>query len=252
MAQLQPYADQGQQFLQPQAQGATLAGFGQNMGDIYNSPALQPMIDERMRDATSYMASQGLSRSGGAVQAAADIPAELAMQLEQMLYGRGTNQLETGYNASQNLAGLGQGDAANIANLYGNQGSAQASGILGKQQARQAGFSNIVGAGSGALSGLGAAGVGGGGMLTGLMSAFSDIRLKENIVPLCKIGGLTFCEWDWKGDIAEFLDENGFTNINKGFIAQEVAEKYPQHSGEMHGYLTIDYASLMEEIECLH
>jgi hypothetical protein len=181
--QIQPYADQGGQFLQPQAQGATLQGFGQNMNDMYNSNALQPMIDERMRDANSYMSSQGLSRSGGAAQAAADIPAEMMMQLEQMLYGRGSNMLDTGYNANQNLAQFGQQDATNIANLYSGQGAAESSGILGKQQARQAGFENIANTGMTlAAMGMGGGfgGMGGGGGASPYSSSYPGMTPFQN------------------------------------------------------------------------
>lgn len=57
-----------------------------------------------------------------------------------------------GQQAQQNIAGLGAQTAGQIAQLTGQAGQAQASGILGAQQARQQRASGILGAGAALLS----------------------------------------------------------------------------------------------------
>lgn len=166
LAELQPFAQAGLDVLPGVQQSATLEGFGGNLDAILNSGALDPFISQRQRAADASFGRAGLTRSGAAGQAAADIPAELALQFEALLSGRQNSLLNTGLNASSNLASIRQGNAANIANLQVGQGQAQSSTILGQQQAQQAGQSNLLQLG---FLGLGAAnaglfgGLGGGG-----------------------------------------------------------------------------------------
>ena len=163
LAELQPFAQAGLGALPNVQQSATLEGFGGNLDAILNSGVLDQFINERQRAADASFGRAGLTRSGAAGQAAADIPAELALQFEALLSGRQGNLLNTGLNASSNLASIRQGNAANIANLFAGQGQAQASTILGQQQAQQAGSSNLLSLASLGAGFAGAGGFGGGG-----------------------------------------------------------------------------------------
>ena len=104
--ELQPFAEAGRTALPGLVSGATLPGFGQNISDIFSSGALDPLVSERQRAATGQLAQAGLTRSGQAAQTAADIPAELAFQIESLLSGR-----------QQQLAGFGQTAATNLSEL---------------------------------------------------------------------------------------------------------------------------------------
>lgn len=84
----QPYAEAGKAQLPRLATDATVQGYGNNIGDILNGGALNPLIKERQDAATAYMSARGLRRSGSAVREAANIPAGLSMQIEAELNRR--------------------------------------------------------------------------------------------------------------------------------------------------------------------
>ena len=76
------------------------------------------------------------------------------------------------------------------------------------------------------------------GMVGAGMTAFSDVRLKENIKHVDQIDGINMYTWDWK-------DEEMSWPMNYGVIAQEVAQTHPEAvtRGD-HGYLMVDYSKL--------
>lgn len=267
LGELQPFAQAGLGVLPGVESSATLEGFSGNIEDIFSSGILDSLIAERTKAASSAFGAAGLTRSGGAIQEAAEIPTELAFQIEQLLSGRQGNLLGIGQNASNNLATLRSTDATNIANLRTGAGAAQSSGILGQAQAEQAGLTNIAslfagssfagggGAGGGGVGGAGAAGAGQGAGLAGLaqmFSSLSDIRLKTNIKPIGNVGGLTLCEWDWIDGVRDLLKTHDVKLLNVGFIAQDVEELYPEFSGEFYGFKTIDYPGLIEALKWSH
>jgi len=226
---LQPYADAGIPALAGLEQGSTLEGFGGGLSDIFNSPAIQPLIQDRMRAADSAFGSAGLTRSGGAIQAAADIPTELAMMIEELINGR-----------QSQLAGLGVESSATSAGLR-NQASLGRADVLADRFATQTGADQ---ASKGRKQDR---------LMTGLRTfgsiagAFSDKRLKTNIKPIGKIKDLTVYEWDWVEGVPEEVGK-----MNTGFMAQDVEEKYPEFVNEMNGFLTIDYQNLMNKLEVAH
>jgi len=74
----------------------------------------------------------------------------------------------------------------------------------------------------------------------------SDIRLKENIQPLEKVGGVQFYSWDWndEGKKVAHKDQPTF-----GVIADELAESHPHlvtRGGD--GYLRVNYVGLATEL----
>jgi hypothetical protein len=86
---------------------------------------------------------------------------------------------------------------------------------------------------------------------TGLMAAAtywgmqSDIRLKENIVPLGKVNGHKMYSWDWN-DTAKAL---GIDNPTVGVLAQEVMEYMPEAVRmDSDGYYRVDYKMLEESL----
>jgi len=250
LGELQPFATAGLGALPSLEAGATLPGFAGNIDDIFSSGVLDPLVAERMRGAESAFGKAGLTRSGGAIRAAADIPTELAFGIEQLLSGRQGNLVGLGQNAATNLANIRGTSAANIANLRAGVGEAQASSLLGQQQARDAADSNLVRLISGGLSGAGSAGAFAGMGKTGaILGALSDIRLKTDIKPLGEVGGLVLCEWNWVDGVEDLLKDHEMPLMNVGFIAQDVEEKYPQYSGEFNGFKTVDYIGLIEELE---
>jgi len=215
-----PVADAGRAQLEPLSAGATAAGYGQNIGDILNSGALQPMIQDRQNAATSYMAAHGLRRSGAAVREAANIPSDLAMQIENELNRR-----------RQSIAGIGQTGNAGASGALEGIGSSLAGGTLGQAQAQSQGIGNIL-----QLGGMAAA-------------SLSDARLKEDVVQVGNMGGLAVVDWNWNQLAA---DKFGLKGRSSGFIAQDVMDLYPHHVRQKGGFLAIDYDGLLSEINHAH
>lgn len=155
----------------------------------------------------------------------------------------------SGQTGAQNLAQLGQTTSGNISNLMQAGGQAQASGILGAQQANAGLASQLIGVGGGALAGSGALGAGmaagfggsaGAGALLGLLS---DIRVKTNIENAGRLpNGINLYTWDWTEEGAEIAgDQPGY-----GVIAQEVKETIPDAVFELDGYLRVNYDKVIK------
>jgi hypothetical protein len=255
---LQPFSDAGMPALAGLEQGSTLGGFSRNLSDIFNSPSFDPIVAERMRAANSALGSAGLTRSGGAIQAAADIPLDVALGLEQLLSGRRSELAGLGFDSSAQQSLLRSAAGSGAANIRIGQGANSANSILAQQQAKTQRNENIGGFLGGSNIAGGGGGGGGGLDLGGIISIgskiaglFSDPRLKTNIKPVGDFHGMNVYEWDWIDGVPELLGED---LMNTGFLADEVAEKYPEYSGESHGFLTIDYKGLVNHLEesCLH
>lgn len=131
-----PFVQQGQQiategsalagrYLPMLEQGATASGMGQRLGEIYNTDAFRPLIDERQQAAATQLANTGLSRSGAALRAAAAIPTELGFDIENQLYGRQGTLYQSGLGQQQYGLGLGMdastGLATGLNQVYQNQ-----------------------------------------------------------------------------------------------------------------------------------
>jgi len=77
--------------------------------------------------------------------------------------------------------------------------------------------------------------------------AGSDIRLKDNVQPIEKVGGVQFYSWDWndEGKKVAHKDQPTF-----GVIADELAESHPHlvtRGGD--GYLRVNYVGLANELD---
>lgn len=80
-------------------------------------------------------------------------------------------------------------------------------------------------------------------------AAFSDLRLKENIVPMGSAGGHTWYGWLWN----ELANSIGLYGHGEGVMAHEVYESQPELIGTKQGYITVDYGNLNPYIdgECM-
>lgn len=232
--QISPFVEAGVGALPDVIQGTTARGLDERLAEIFGTGAFESLVGERTRAVEGQLAAGGLTRSGAAIQEAANIPTSLGFALEELLTGRATGLAGAGQGAAFGLGGLRAGTAGGIANLLTQQGQNIASGILTDEQARAAGAENVVN------------------LLTTAGSIFfSDPTLKENIEQISMINDLNLYEWDW-------IPETEGTLIEKcgtiGFMADEVQKKYPQHVSEFCGFLIIDYPALLDEMEmpCRH
>lgn len=223
-----PFLQAGQEALPGVVQGSTIGGFGQRLNEIFNSGALQPLIDERMRAAQGQLAAGGLTRSGTALREIANIPTSLGLDIENLLNSRQTNLAGSGQNAAIGLGALGQQNAQSIANLQGQIGQGFASGFLADQQAQQQSIGNLIGG------------------ATAAAFLFSDRRLKKNIKKIGEAKGMNLYKWDWidqaKGTLIEACE-------NYGFMADEVRERFPKYVFEFCGWELINYPALLNELE---
>lgn len=224
---LDPFLQTGLGALDSIKSSATLGGFGDTLGQIFNGGALDPLIDERTRAAQGQLAAGGLTRSGTALETIAGIPQELGLQLEQLLSSRQGGLADLGFNSAQVLGNFGSNAATQINSNLAQQGQNTSSGILGQAQAQSA-FGN-------SLLGLG-----------GSLLAFSDPRLKVNIMKVADIKDLGVYQWDWHPMLEGLSVANTPT---LGFMADEVAEKYPGYSKEVCGFRCVAYGPLINLIE---
>lgn len=273
---LQPYQDLGDQFLGTVADAATTEGYAQRISDIMDTDVFADLQQNRMQAASSQLGQAGLSRSGAAARTASDITADVAIGLDDRIYGRQMNNVNVGGSAAALQSNQGANFANNAAQAR-SAGTAQAGGFImqGAQQASSlyAQGSNAMAQGlnqaayysgqgiSGAANAQAGALVGNannnmqtaqnrtGAYITGATAIatmfMSDERLKENMQPIGKIEDLTLFEWDWKDYAKNVMG----CEMQTGFKAQEVQIKYPNCVKELHGILVINYDKLYKKLE---
>ena len=140
---LQPFLDAGTGALGRVEQGSTIGGLGEMLSQILGGDTFQSLIGERTRGVQGQLASSGLRRSGEGISQAADIGSDLALQIEQLLFGRNVNLAGSGQNAAAGLGAFGQTAAQDQASLLGQQGAISANTLLGLSQNRQQSGQNI-------------------------------------------------------------------------------------------------------------
>lgn len=234
-ANIKPFLDAGASQLPALMEGATAEGLDARLRKIFASDTFGDLVDERTRAIQGQLSAGGLTRSGTGLAEAAAIPTDLGLAIENLLNDRSTQLAGSGQNAAVGLGALGSQTSFGIANSLGRQGQNTASGILADSQAQAQQKQNLLG------TAATAAGI-----------FFSDPRLKENVEQISEIADLGVYQWDWKEE-TKGLGVDSWGNI--GFMADEVKEKYPQHVGEYCGLMTIDYESLLDELEtkaCQH
>jgi len=189
------------------------------------SPIYQAMVDQ-INQATAQGQGQtgrdasvgGFLRSGPLAQALAEQQqqsgvdkSQALMQVYQQMLGgiQGLGQQPINTNAiAGQMSGIGQTLA------QGMTGSAQTA-MQGQQQ-KFGSLDNILG------------------------SMFSDIRLKDDVKLLGKVGGHNWYSWTWN-DKAKALGLNG---VGEGVMAHEVETYAPEAIGENSGFMTVDYDRL--------
>lgn len=224
----QPFIDAGAGALQGQVQGSTAGGLGQILSQLFNGGALQPLVDERTRAAQGQLAAGGLTRSGTALETISAIPQDIGLAIESMLNQRQGILNNQGFTAVQNVGQLGAQKSGNVGASLTQQGQNTSSGILADAQAKNAGISNAINLASSAAM------------------AFSDPRLKTNVVRVSELGDLGVYQWDW---IEEAKDTSIYTQPTLGFMADEVADKYPEFAGTVCGWKAILYNPLLDHLE---
>lgn len=227
---LEPFIAAGESAIPAVTEAATIPGLAERLGQIFNTDIFSTLVDERTRAAEGQLAAGGQTRSGAGVSAIADIPTNIALQIENLLSGRASDLFGAGVGTASRLGGLGAQTSGQIGAAFAQQGENIASGILGDAQAGAATFGNILNAGTAILSAL----------------PFSDPRLKTNTVKIEQMGLLGVYQWDW-------IPEAKGTVVEKcptiGFMADEVAEHYPEFAGEFGGFQYIDYGGLLAHLE---
>jgi len=232
---LQPFVSAGTAALPGALEEATPGGLDKRLSQIFNTDIFGKLVGERESAVRGQLAAGGLTRSGTAIQEAANIPTDIGLALENLLSGRSTDLARIGLSAA---GGLGGG----IAGLLSQSGQAGSAGLLVDAQGRAAGQQNLLN-----LAGaFGGAAVGAGGVGPLISGFFSDVRLKENIEQISVIGDLPLYQWDW----CDFTKD---TIINVcptlGFLSEEVKENYPEFVFEFGGFEGIDYAGLLDKLE---
>lgn len=253
---VQPFIDAGVGALGDVVGGSGLEGFAEALRKIFSGGALDPLIDERTEATQRQLAAGGLTRSGTALREIANIPTQLGLDIEGLLFGRKQNLANAGVSAGLNLGNIGQSSASNIANLFQDTGRARSSGIITDQQTKAGAFDQIGSIFSTALPiisnfFLGGGSAAGAGALTGA-AAFSDPNLKANIEEIGTFEvadpdkNLTLYQWDWIPEAEETI-VSAYPTM--GFMADEVEEKYPHHVSHFAGFKTINYLDLLDELE---
>ena len=185
---------------------------------------------------TGTQIAQGRQRVGEQIaQSIGGTTSSLANLVNQQGQQAGAEIGAAQSNLANLLSGAGQSQSAGqgqlatlLANLATQQGSTVAGlpGIPGIQQTE-----GIIGSLGQAAGGAGAA-----------MTAFSDERLKKNIVKTgITSGGLNSYEWDWTDHALDIVGDQ----MPSGVMAMEAAKIYPD-AVTMHesGYMQVDYSRI--------
>jgi hypothetical protein len=139
---LAPFRDVGTAALPGLEAASSLQGIDQRLGDIFAGGTFRNLVDERTRAVEGRDAASGNLRSGAGLLAAARVPTDIGLQLEQLGQGRLSDLSNIGLNAAGNL-GTG------VANLQSGIGRDIGSGILTDAQAQAAQVQNALNTGVG-------------------------------------------------------------------------------------------------------
>jgi len=131
-----PFIQAGQHALPGVIAGTTAQGLDARLARIADTDIFGTLLGERERASQSQLAARGQRFSGEGARAAAEIPTDLLLQLEELLTQRGTGLAGSGQNAALGLGSLGARSAGNIGNLFSRSGQSQGAGIITDAQAR--------------------------------------------------------------------------------------------------------------------
>lgn len=220
--------------------GSLAKPFG--MSDFTEDPGYQFRLSEGQKALDRSAAAKGGLLSGAAVKAAANYGQNVASDEFNQAYNRyNTNQtnlfnrlsgLSGGAQTSANtLATTGVNTANQIANNTTSAGAAQAAGTVGAANGWLTGLNNLTSSfgSSGSSSANPISSFDPGAYASGL--PWSDIRLKENIIPKGYLNGWPVYEFNYWNSAKRYL----------GVMAQEIQKMLPQAVHEREGFLCVDY-----------
>ena len=166
---LQPYTEAGAPALQQQQAFLGLGGAPaqqQAIQGIEQSPAMQAMLQQGENAMLQNASATGGLRGGNIQGALAQFRPELLNQLINQQYERLGGLTSLGQQSAAGVGTAGQAMGGNVATLLGQQGAAQAGGILGQaagQQQQANALPQALGTGIGLYNTMGGGGGGGGG-----------------------------------------------------------------------------------------
>lgn len=166
--------------------------------------------------------------------------------------GSTSTQNALGASSASILSGIANRDYQNLLQGFDAYGAISGKGLQGSQGIGTFGGNTLSGM-AGTMSGIGTGALNSAamqqqqgtnllGMAAGLMSMFSDIRLKKNIQATGEKSkyGHEIYTWDWN----EEAERNGLKGSGKGVIADHVEQKDPSAVSvdEKTGYKKVNYA----------
>ena len=186
---------------------------------VLNNPFFQSMAADQEQRLLSSAAARGKVGSGGTGD---DLQRNLLLlgnQFAQQDITNLQNLTNTGLNAAAQTGASAQQGASAVGGILGNIGNAQAAGTVGAANAQAEGGQNALGLG------------------IGLLSAFSDIRLKENVRFSHVEDGIRMYNWKWTNEALDIVGDQSTT----GPIAQELKKSHPElvTTDEKTGFLKV-------------
>jgi len=207
----------------------------------FKDPAYEFRVKEGINALDRSAASRGRLLSGAQDKAVTRYGQDMASQEYGNAFNRALTKYNTNLNTDKSLAGVGQ-EATNQVQSSGNVMGQNVSGsILNKGDAiakSNEEYANALVRANADAQSQKASTVGAG---LGALAAFSDIRLKENLILIDVVGNINIYKWDWN----KIAREMGINTETRGVIAQEVRINYPESVIlDESGYFKVDYSKL--------
>ena len=219
---LDPFKQIGQQGLD---QANFLTDPNAQFDFLQNNPLFQMSLDNANQNTLGMAAAQGRLSSGDTLQQLSNN----TLLAAQPLIGQQKQSIG-------DLLNFGLTTAGNQGNLRTGQAAAQAGGIVGAANARGQSAQNIFDLAAPAAN-QAASLVASGGGAAGLMSMFSDPKLKTNIKPVGIKNGFNTYTWTWN----KAANAIGLQGLGAGVMADEVKQKMPSAIGTRDGYMIVNY-----------
>ena len=191
---------------------------------VQNNKFFQALRDDAQETIFSNQAAKGKVGSGSTAEALQNSFLLLGQDLVNNSINQRLNLTNIGQASAAGQAVVAQNTGATISDLITQGGNAQAAGIIGAQNARTAADNRLIGIGE----------------KVGEAIALSDIRLKENIKYIGRLGD------NHKGvNIYAFTYIEDPTHTPQiGVMAQEIQDDIPNAVIEDDGVLYVDYGEI--------
>lgn len=206
---LDPFQQIGQQGLD---QANFLTDPNAQFDFLQNNPLFQMSLDNANQNTLGMAAAQGRLSSGDTLQQLSNN----TLLAAQPLIGQQKQSIG-------DLLNFGLTTAGNQGNLRTGQAAAEAGGIIGAANARGQRAQNVLDLGGQAAPGL--------------LSMFSDPKLKTNIKPVGIKNGFNTYTWTWN----KAANAIGLQGLGSGVMADEVKQKMPNAIGTRDGFMTVNY-----------